>query len=340
MTAFSSVPATQLAFPLGGLPDRPRPMRAAVAAEPFDSPRYVFEAKWGCVRVMASIVRGRAVFRTISGRDITAVMPDLARRVTKAIGMDGVVLDGEIVFRDSAGRSDPARAMRLITGGEDEAGLDPPVFHVGDVLYNGYRPVTGLPLVDRKRILEEIVAPDDAVQTAYYHDEEGTVFFEAARALGVEGMLAKVKTSRYRMGAVSKDWLDISDRRTADVVIGGFTMGGADAREPFQTLLVGAYDGGALHYLGGVSGGFSAEDREALQRTLSGVASDQPYFANPPQVHELLYWCEPSVVAHIEYGEAGADGRLHFGRFICLRSDMTPADSIAPVRVRGAKRRG
>ena len=95
MTAFSSVPATQLAFPLGGLPERPRPMRAAVAAEPFDSPRYVFEAKWGCVRVMASIVRGRAVFRTISGRNITAVMPDLARRVTKAIGMDGVVLDGD-----------------------------------------------------------------------------------------------------------------------------------------------------------------------------------------------------------------------------------------------------
>ena len=127
MTALSSVPARQIAFPLGGLPARPRPMRAAVAAEPFDSPRYVFEAKWGCVRVMASIARGRAAIRTINGRDITSVLPDLARRVTKAVGMDGVVLDGEIVFRDSAGRSDPARAMKLLTGGEDQAGLDPPV---------------------------------------------------------------------------------------------------------------------------------------------------------------------------------------------------------------------
>ena len=315
-------------------------MRAAVAAEPFDSPRYIFEAKWGCVRVMASIARGRAVFRTVSGRDVTGVMPDLARRLTKAVAMDGVVLDGEIVFRDSAGRSDPARAMRLLTGGEDQASLDPPVLHVGDILYNGYRPVTELPLVSRKRILEEIVEPDDAVQLAYYHDAEGTVFFEAARALGVEGVLAKVKTSRYRMGAVSKDWLDISDRRTADVVIGGFTMGGAGAKEPFQTLLVGAYDGGALRYLGGVSGGFNPDARAVLQQTLARVASDEPPFVDPPELSELLYWCEPSVVAHIEYGETGPGGQLHFGRYICLRHDMTPADSIAPVRVRAPKSRG
>ena len=340
MTALSSVPARQIAFPLGGLPARPRPMRAAVAAEPFDSPRYVFEAKWGCVRVMASIARGRAVIRTISGRDVTSVLPDLARRVTKAVGMDGVVLDGEIVFRDSAGRSDPARAMKLLTGGEDQAGLDPPVLHVGDILYNGYRSVTGLPLVSRKDILEEIVAPDEAVQLAYYHETEGAVFFEAARALGVEGMLAKVKTSRYRMGAVSKDWLDVSDRRTVDVVIGGFTMGGASAREPFQTLLVGAYDGGTLRYLGGVSGGFTPEERDDLQRTLSRIASDESPFADPPHLNELFYWCKPSVVAHIEYGEAGPDGMIRFGRYICRRHDMTPADSIAPLRVRAPKTRG
>ena len=95
MTAFSSVPATQLAFPLGGLPDRPRPMRAAVAAEPFDSPRYVFEAKWGCVRVMASIVRGRAVFRTISGRDITAASSTAVVRQGLAL-----VPENRLVFPD------------------------------------------------------------------------------------------------------------------------------------------------------------------------------------------------------------------------------------------------
>ena len=88
-----------------------------------------------------------------------------------------------------------------------------------------------------------------------------------------------------------------------------------------------------------MSGGFNPDARAVLQQTLARVASDEPPFVDPPELSELLYWCEPSVVAHIEYGETGPGGQLHFGRYICLRHDMTPADSIAPVRVRAPKSR-
>lgn len=310
-------------------------MRAALAPEPFDSPRYIFEAKWGGVRVVARVARRRASFSTISGRDITRCVPQLARRLSKVVAMDGIVLDGEIVFRDEAGRPDPFRAMMLLAGGMDQPGLDPPVLYVSDVLYHGYRPVTTLPLVKRKLMLKEMIPSDDSIQEAYHHEAEGTVFFEAACALGAEGILAKSKTSRYEMGVVSRHWLDISERRTAEVVVGGFTMGAAAAKEPFQSLLVGAYEGDGLRYLGSVSGGFSKNDRVELQALLSRVKTDESPFCEPPLLHELLYWCDPSIVVQIEYGEMGPGGQLRFGRYGYRRVDIDPVDCLVPVERRG-----
>ncbi len=310
-------------------------MRAVLAPEPFDSPRYIFEAKWGGVRVVARIARRRVSFTTISGRDITHCIPQLARRLSKVVAMDGIVLDGEIVFRDGAGRPDPLRAMMLLSGGTEKAGLDPPVLYVNDVLYHGYRPVTTLPLVKRKLMLKEMISADDSVQESYHHEAEGTVFFEAACALGAEGMLAKSKTSRYEMGVISKHWLDISDRRTAEVVVGGFTMGAAAAKEPFEALLVGAYEGDRLRYLGSVSGGFSKKDRINLQALLSGSQTDESPFFEAPPLRELLYWCDPSIVVQIEYGEMGPSGQLRFGRYGHRRVDIDAVDCLVPVQRRG-----
>jgi bifunctional non-homologous end joining protein LigD len=82
---------------------------------------------------------------------------------------------------------------------------------------------------------------------------------------GLEGIMAKLKTSRYVSGARSSDWLKIKTAANArKVVIAGFTA--PRGRVP---ILVPWYwrsrDGRSWRYIGHVGTGFS-------HQTLGGVA--------------------------------------------------------------------
>jgi hypothetical protein len=60
---------------------------------------------------------------------------------------------------------------------------------------------------------------------------------------------AKCKTSIYRPGKRSPDWLKIKSRPQQEFVVCGFT-GGKGSRKHFGALLLGAYRDGKLRYFG------------------------------------------------------------------------------------------
>jgi len=311
----------QLAFAIEGLPFDLQPMRAKVAREPFDSPRWLFEAKWGGPRALAFVGGGRVSIRLGKGHEVSENLADVAQGITDALSMDGVVLDGELVARDRWGKASASMVFDRLAGDRRIA----VAFHVSDILYHGYRPLLQQPLVRRKAVLNETLQASELVVKTYAQDSAGRVFFDAASVLGMEGIYAKRKNSAYYPGQRSAQWLKILERRTANLVVGGYTLA-RGRKQTFERLLLGAYHGDELRFLGTVAGRFPNTLRSKLTRDLSNVHTQTcPFDATPP-VGQLLYWCRPRLTMEVEYGEQSPDGRLRFPVFSALRPDLDARD--------------
>jgi bifunctional non-homologous end joining protein LigD len=73
--------------------------------------------------------------------------------------------------------------------------------------------------------LQEIVTAEDGIQVGGYVENHGKALFQLAKDRGLEGIIAKRKTSRYQAGRRSPDSLKIKSRLQQEFVVCGFTEG-------------------------------------------------------------------------------------------------------------------
>jgi ATP-dependent DNA ligase len=104
--------------------------------------------------------------------------------------------------------------------------------------------------------LEQIINPVPGIQVGGYIKNRGQDLFQLAKEKGFEGIIAKRKTSVYRPGKRSPDWLKIKARPQQEFVVCGFTKG-KGSRKHLGALLLGAYRNGRLRYFGHSGPGFS-----------------------------------------------------------------------------------
>jgi bifunctional non-homologous end joining protein LigD len=199
-------------------------------------------------------------------------------------------------------------------------------FEVFDILYRDGRSLMREPLYRRKMHLNDTVEPNALVHVCHYEEGEGIALFDAARDLGLEGIVAKDKQSVYQPGKRSRHWLKIKHSRTANLVIAGYTFGGGARKELFGSLLLGAYDGGKMWYVGSVGGGFSKQDLEFTYAAITQLHTDESPFVEDPRVEKLLFWCEPVLAVQVNYGEFTEQRHLRFPIFSALRPDVDPHD--------------
>lgn len=303
--------------------------------EPFDSPRWIFEPLRGGLRTIAYFGQGATRLQIGEDGKLADAFPEICNALSEAVSIDGVVLDGELVARDRYGAPKLSLVLDRLKQGGLRRSKAPMTFHVWDILYHGYRSILDKPLARRKEILLDTVRATEFVQPTLTRETDGVAFYEAAVALGMEGVIAKHRDSLYVPGKRSRQWVAVRERRSADLVIGGYTMGSRKARTGFESLLVGAYDGKKLRYLGAVSGGFDQESRAELSSYLPKLHSDSCPFIKPPQIGKLLYWCKPRLVAQVMFGELGEGGKLLFPKFSGMRHDL-PAEACTLASIPGA----
>ena len=85
-----------------------------------------------------------------------------------------------------------------------QTGVGGLVYQPFDLLYLDGRSLLDVPLEDRKRLLQSVLRDHPRVRFAAHIDGEGEAFFEAAAANRLEGMIAKLRRSRYEPGRRSK----------------------------------------------------------------------------------------------------------------------------------------
>ena len=303
-------------------PDPPEltPMLATSAEQPFDDPGWVFEIKWDGVRAIAAVERpgrgGEGATRLTSraGNDISGGYPELKDLWQRVLARNAV-LDGEIVAFDSSGRPSFQRLQgRMHLRGEADvaraAQRDPVTYVVFDLLALDGEPLIDHSLRERVALLDDVVIPGHGVHISERFEADGTALYAAARQQGLEGVMAKRLSSRYRPGARSRDWRKIKVRRTCDVVIGGWLAGEGGRGGDLGALLVGWHEDDLLVFGGRVGTGFDAAERHRLLDLLdeAGAEESSP-FDDAPRL-PAPRWVRPTLVCRVEYSELTDGGRL------------------------------
>jgi bifunctional non-homologous end joining protein LigD len=310
-----------------------RPMLADPGYEPFDDDAWTFEPKFDGVRTLAYVTTDGTQLVSRTGRDQTAVYPELSNLATYVNAINAV-LDGEIVALTKEGRpSFELLQQRLNLSSPTEIGRIreriPAHLYVFDILWLDGEDLTGLPLTERRRRLKKVVTETGPVSFTYSSDGAGKTFFEAAKQLGLEGMIAKRLESTYQQDLRTKDWRKIKAMRTLDCVILGWTPGGGSRSTAFGALLVGAFRDDGLVWLGQVGTGFTGRLLAELQRTLESIEIAEPPVEDPALAAVRgAHWVRPELVCEVEYLELTKAGRLRAPSFKGLRPDKLPRDCV------------
>jgi bifunctional non-homologous end joining protein LigD len=173
-----------------------------------------WETKWDGWGALVYVDGGLRV-RTRTSRQVSDSLPELTGLVG-ALADHSVILDGELVACRDGGVDFYALAPRMLHTGRMArwaAGQVPVTFLAFDLLHLDGQDLTGLPLVERKRRLDELHLVGPAWATNGWYPGDGDTLFEVCSELGHEGVVAKRLDAPYHAGIRSRTWLK---RKTPD----------------------------------------------------------------------------------------------------------------------------
>jgi DNA ligase D-like protein (predicted ligase) len=304
-------------------------MAAALMDRLPEGKEWLYEAKFDGYRALA-IKDGERV-RIISrrGNDLTRSYPSIETAV-QAMRAGTAVLDGEIVAFDEQGR--PSFQQLQHRTAKSTAIR----YFAFDLLHLNGKDLKDLPLQERRKKLSALIRGSEVE----YSDElPGTAdqVVQAVTQVGLEGVVAKRRDSRYEPGRRSGVWQKFKIKNRQEFVIGGYKA----ENKNFQSLVVGYYEDSKLHFAGRVRAGFSPAQRAALFELLKPLRIEKCPFGDLPtgktghwgegvteEDMKVLKWVKPRLVTEIAFTEWTRDGHLRHSTFVALRDDKTAKDVI------------
>ena len=313
-------------------PPRFAPMLAEGGHTAFDDDGWWFEPKLDGIRCLAELSTGETILRTRTGRDASAQYPEL-HMIHELVDQVNAVIDGEIVAVDAEGKNSfevLQQRMNLANPREIQRARTriPVSIVVFDLLWLDGHDLTGLALEQRRELLTAVVEEDDRLHVTTHVVGDGTVMFEAAKAQQLEGVVAKRIGSTYLPGRRTDAWRKIKATQTQDCVILGFTPGQGGRNDTFGALLVGAYDDGALRWIGQVGSGFTGAVLDTVLAQLREIVRDTPVVDDLRSVKGATF-VEPKLVCEVEYLEiTKSTSKMRAPVFKHMRPDKLPEDCV------------
>ncbi|MEB0280688.1 DNA ligase D [Mucilaginibacter sp. 10B2] len=329
-----------LAELLRGLPKTPvpaaiKPMKATLVDKPFDQVGWIYEIKWDGYRAVAILNNGQASL--ISRNNLVFEQFKPINDLLESWPINAV-LDGEIVALNNQGTADFGALQNWRN--KKSAHL---AFYVFDILWYSGFDLTSFPLSQRREILDAVLPKgNDLIRPSQTFEVGGIEFFEAAKRMGLEGIIAKRADSVYTSDARSRDWLKIKAKRRQEVVIAGFTRNEGTVKY-FSALAIGVYDQkGILRYIGKVGTGFNVARQKEMMALFEPLITngspfdiepdvDEPSQFRPRRLGAEATWLKPELVCEVEFAEITSDGKVRQASFKGMRSDKKPQDVIMEI---------
>lgn len=310
------------------MPETLTPMLATPAAAAPAEPGWLFEVKWDGVRALCFVKDGAVRLVSRNGNPMDRQYPELSV-LPHHLAAASAILDGEIVALDEEGRPSFSRLQPRIMATDANtvahlARTRPVALYVFDLLYLDGWDLRQAPLAERRRLLGSVMKPGGAMRLSESFADKGAELLEAAKARGLEGIVAKRAASAYEP-ARSREWLKVKITREQDFVICGYTKG---ERDFFGALALGTWDKGELVFAGSVGTGFDRKLMESIHRLLEERAGARCTFAAAPDLPQPVAWVRPELVCTVRFHSWTEEGRLRAPVFVGLRPEADPRECV------------
>ena len=288
-------------------------MLATLVSEPFDESGWVYEEKYDGIRILAYKEGSKVTLLSRNDKDRTGSFPGIVATI-RSLPASTLLLDGEVVALD---RGKISRFQVLQRGGRAR-------YAVFDCLFLNGKDLRRKTLTTRRAALEKEISGSHALILSRRLAANGLEAFQIAKKRGFEGLVAKRLESVYA-GGRSRDWSKVKVNQEDEFIIVGYTEP-AGSREHFGALLLGAYKGRMLQYVGKVGTGFDRKNLTSLYRKFQSLKRKNAAIESLPRGTFL----SPKLVAQISYTELTKDGKLRHPVFLGLRDDKDPKDVSLP----------
>ena len=301
--------------PTDGAPDL-RPQLAQLAERLPKGTGWLYEPKWDGYRAIVTVAGGEATLTSRNGTDLTERFRDIARAAARAVRTPSAVLDGEVCALDEDGT---ARFEAL------QSGSGRLILMAFDLLSIDDEPVHTRPLEERRRLLEELLDPaveEVRVSPAF---DDGDALLAAAKAQGLEGVVAKRADAPYRPGRRTPEWQKVKLRAQEDFPIVGYTRG-TGRRAKLGALVLGRREPDGLHWAGNVGSGLADGEVDRLRELLGPLERATSSLVSTPKMPRVrtsdVTWVEPVLLAEVTYAEKTREGRLRAPVYLGVRDDV------------------
>jgi ATP-dependent DNA ligase len=278
-------------------------MAATLTQARFTGPDWVFERKLDGIRLLA--FKDGPNVRLLSRNRLPhdPAYPSVVAALA-ALPVQNAILDGEAVG---------------VWGKRVEV-----AYHVFDILWLDGRDLTGLPLDERRAILERLPFQPPVLLVERLNEPEP---WERACAEGWEGVIAKRRDSLYEHRR-SPHWLKMKCEATQELVVGGFTDP-QRSRIGLGALLVGYYEGDDLVFAGKVGTGFDNKLLLELRARLDALEIEKPPFTKAVGLPRLgAHWVRPEIVVQVGFIEWTGNNKLRHPRLLGVRIDKAAREVV------------
>jgi ATP-dependent DNA ligase len=239
----------------------------------------------------------------------------------------GTVVDGEIVALGPNGHAD-FDLLQKFRSAESQI-----IYYIFDILVHENRDLIRVPLSDRRRILGEVVKPNQHLALSAVSDRSAAEMLKFAKTNGVECLIAKRADSVYQPGRRTGLWIKYRINIGQEFVVGGYIPGhlGVDS------VVVGFYRGRDLIYAARVRAGFVPKTRREVFEKIRHLKIAKCPFVNLPETEPGRWgqgltaekmteciWLKPETVVRIDFLEWTGANHLRHAKFVALRDDKDP----------------
>ena len=178
--------------------------------------RWLHEITFDGYRVQLHLANNEIKVYTRRGNDWTKRFKTIADDAWH-IDAGAAIIDGEVVVPAADGTTDFSVLQNELKGQSTKI-----VFVAFDLLYLNGHDLRKLPLFERKAHLKRLIADTD-VQFSESFEIDGPAMFKHACGVGLEGVVSKVRDSKYPTGR-SNDWVKKTCAQRETLTIAGFAL--------------------------------------------------------------------------------------------------------------------
>jgi len=183
--------------------------------KPFNNDKYITELKWDGIRLVASNMNRPRLY-TRHENEITGNFPELIDSMPIP---NGTIIDAELVVANAEGKADFAAMMERFHSNKSRHRVTVVAF---DIIKYKNRDLTGLPLIERKKYLEDSFVNNEYFVKSHYLIGNGIEYFDLVKQQGLEGTVQKHINSKYEVGKRSSSWKKVIAYEIGEFFIAGY----------------------------------------------------------------------------------------------------------------------